>query len=52
MVGMLKNGRNPEAFCGNYNGCSCCNKKRVRRKGKKAAKRKEERQWKKYEQAA
>jgi hypothetical protein len=44
---MLKNGRNPEAFSGNFMGCSCCNSKQTRRVGKKSAKRKEKRQWKK-----
>jgi hypothetical protein len=44
---MLKNPRNPEAFSGHYNGCSCCNPKRVRRVGKKSAKRHEERGWRK-----
>lgn len=44
---MLKNARNPEAFCGHHMGCSCCNPKRIRRKGKKSAKQKEKRIWKK-----
>lgn len=43
---MLKNPRNGEAYCGSYMGCSCCNAKRVRKKGKKAARRKEARLWK------
>jgi hypothetical protein len=42
---MLKNRRNPEAYSGTHDGCSCCNPKRVRRKGKKSAKRKEDRAW-------
>ena len=42
---MLKNARNPKSFCGNYNGCSCCNPKRLRRKGKKAARQHETRAW-------
>lgn len=49
---MLKNARNPKAFCGKYNGCSCCNPKRVRRKGKKAAKRAEERAWRRDQGAS
>jgi hypothetical protein len=44
---MLKNARNPEAFCGSFMGCSCHNKKSVRRAGKKAAKQKEKRAWQK-----
>jgi hypothetical protein len=30
-----------------YNGCSCCNSKAERRKGKRPAKRAEQRQWRK-----
>lgn len=44
---MLKNSRNPESFSGSHMGCSCCNPKRTRRKGKKAARRREEREWRK-----
>jgi hypothetical protein len=44
---MLKNGRNPEAFSGHCMGCSCCNSKATRRKGKKSAKQKEKRTWQK-----
>lgn len=44
---MLKNARNPEAFSGLHCGCSCCNPKNVRRAGKKSAKRKEARAWRK-----
>ena len=43
---MLKNARNPEAlFCGCYDGCSCHNSKQTRRAGKKKAKAKERRFW-------
>lgn len=48
---MLKNGRNPEAFSGLFNGCSCCNTPNTRRAGKKRAKRKEERQWRRENNA-
>ncbi len=48
---MLKNARNPEAFSGHFMGCSCCNSKEVRRAGKKSAKRKENRQWRKDQDA-
>jgi hypothetical protein len=49
---MLKNARNPCAFAGKYLGCSCCNTKQVRRAGKKAAKRREARIWRRHERAA
>jgi hypothetical protein len=47
MASMLKCARNPEAFSGNFMGCSCCNSKQTRRNGKKSAKQKEKRAWKK-----
>lgn len=43
MAPMLKNPRNPEAYCGHFLGCSCCNPKQTRRAGKKSAKAKEKR---------
>lgn len=50
---MLKNGRARDAlYCGVYSGCSCCNTKRVRRAGKKSAKRREERAWRRDWRAA
>jgi hypothetical protein len=42
---MLKNGR--VVPVGSHNGCSCCNSKRVRRAGKKAARAAERRGWQK-----
>lgn len=46
---MLKNPRNPDTFCGRYMGCSCCNPKRTRRKGRKKARQRERREWQKHE---
>lgn len=46
---MLKSGRakgRGTEGC-NFDGCSCCNSKADRRKGKRPAKRAEQRQWKK-----
>lgn len=48
---MLKNPRHPEAYAGAYLGCSCCNPKRVRRKGRHSAKRREARQWRRDQEA-
>lgn len=49
---MLKNARHACAFAGAYQGCSCHNSKATRRKGRKAAKQREKRQWRKDQEAA
>lgn len=47
MTSMLKNPRNEQTYCGKNGGCSCCNPKRIRRKGRKSAKQREKRAWQK-----
>lgn len=46
---MLKNPRNLKTYNGHNNGCSCCNTKNERRKGKKSAKYNESKMWKNAE---
>jgi hypothetical protein len=42
---MLKNGRNDKAYTGAFMGCSCCNSKQTRRRGKHAVRQEERRAW-------